>query len=111
MLRYKILYVGGFPTMENEAVQTHDAPGFAGLMQQFTFNGHPYLEMARLPHQPPKEAPSFKVTGKFSKREHLVHHPVTFRSKHTFVGLPALKAYSTINIYFQVYVQFLIASY
>lgn len=43
-----------------------------------------------------------EVTANFSKRDHqLVHHPVTFKSKHTFVGLPVLKAYSGTNIYFQ----------
>lgn len=46
--------------------------------------------------------PQIFVTANFSKRDNqLVHHPVTFRSKHTFVGLPVLKAYSTTNIYFQ----------
>lgn len=46
--------------------------------------------------------PEILVTAKFSKRDHqLVHHPVTFKSKHTFVGLPVLKAYSATNIYFQ----------
>lgn len=46
--------------------------------------------------------PRIQVTATFSKRDHqLVHHPVTFKSKHTFVGLPVLKAYSGPNIYFQ----------
>lgn len=46
--------------------------------------------------------PEIHVTANFSKRDHqLVHHPVTFKSKHTFVGLPVLKAYSATNIYFQ----------
>lgn len=46
--------------------------------------------------------PRISVTATFSKRDHqLVHHPVTFKSKHTFVGLPLLKAYTGPNIYFQ----------
>lgn len=39
---------------------------------------------------------------KVSKRARVAHHPVTFRSKHSFVGLPQLKAYSTTNIHFQL---------
>lgn len=91
--------------MENEAVQSRDAPGFTGSMQQFTFNGIPYMETAAMPYRNnlPKSMPAIKVTAKFGKRDHpLVHHPVTFKSKHTFVGLPALKAYSSTNIFFQV---------
>lgn len=42
-----------------------------------------------------------QVTAKFGKREQIVHHPVTYRSKHAFVGMPMLKAYSSTNIYFQ----------
>lgn len=50
----------------------------------------------------PRYSPEIHVTANFSKRDHqLVHHPVTFKSKHTFVGLPVLKAYSATNIYFQ----------
>ncbi|GFY57669.1 neurexin-3 [Trichonephila inaurata madagascariensis] len=44
---------------------------------------------------------NFKVTAKFGKKDEIVHHPVTFKSKFTFIGLSQLKAYSSMNLYFQ----------
>lgn len=45
--------------------------------------------------------PTIKVTGKFVKyATDNLHRPVTFKSKHTFVGLPMLRAYSSIHIDF-----------
>lgn len=41
------------------------------------------------------------MTAKFGKKDNIVHHPVTFKSKFTFLGLPQLRAYSTLNLYFQ----------
>lgn len=42
-----------------------------------------------------------QVAAKFVKRTtDSLHRPVTFRSKHTFVGLPMLRAYSSIHIDF-----------
>ena len=32
-----------------------------------------------------------------------LHHVVKFHSKHTFVGLPVLHAYSSLNIFFQLH--------
>ncbi|XP_058809693.1 neurexin-3-like [Phymastichus coffea] len=80
-------------------------PHFVGALQQIWFNGYPYLEIARSAgaHLTPQQGltPIIRVSGKFGKRNHPVHHPVTFTSKHTFVGLPVLKAYVETNIYFQ----------
>ncbi|KAJ8963148.1 hypothetical protein NQ318_018613 [Aromia moschata] len=45
--------------------------------------------------------PSIKVAAKFVKHAtDNLHRPVTFRSKHTFIGLPMLRAYSSIHIDF-----------
>lgn len=45
--------------------------------------------------------PTIKVAGKFVKHAtDNLHRPVTFRSKHTFIGLPMLRAYSSIHIDF-----------
>ncbi|XP_075221682.1 neurexin 1-like [Lycorma delicatula] len=108
------LYVGGYS--HNEEVLglgtinlgMNALPSFTGLMQQFSFNGMHYFEIARTAGNANVQkggsyyTPQIFVTANFSKRDNqLVHHPVTFRSKHTFVGLPVLKAYSTTNIYFQ----------
>lgn len=101
LLEYKELIVGGYPP--SSPAGDNRTPGFSGVMQHFRWNGVPYLELARTASHSPRSLPHFTVTGKFSRREHpLTHHAVTFRSKHTFLGLPALKAYSTTNIFFQV---------
>lgn len=101
ILEYRELLVGGYPP--SSSAKDLRTPGFSGVMQHFQWNGVPYLELARTAYQAPRSLPLFTVTGKFSRREHpLTHHAVTFRSKHTFLGLPALKAYSTTNLFFQV---------
>ncbi|BES99010.1 Laminin G domain [Nesidiocoris tenuis] len=107
VLEYTSLHVGGLYHDEEEIQMTSPVPNFVGSMQQFTYNGVHYFEQART-LQGAAEGntnaglPRIQVTATFSKRDHqLVHHPVTFKSKHTFVGLPVLKAYSGPNIYFQ----------
>ncbi|XP_054001780.1 neurexin-1 isoform X3 [Hylaeus anthracinus] len=99
ILEFRMLYVGGYSHAGEEI------PHFVGQLQQIWFNGYPYLEIARSSgnHQTAHQGvtPIIKVTGKFGKRNHPVHFPVTFTSKHTFVGLPVLKAYVETNIYFQ----------
>ncbi|XP_070156570.1 neurexin 1 isoform X1 [Polyergus mexicanus] len=98
ILEFRTLHVGGYPHAGE------DIPHFVGQLQQIWFNGYPYLEIARSvgSHQATHGVtPIIRVTGKFGKRNHPVHHPVTFTSKHTFVGLPVLKAYVETNIYFQ----------
>ncbi|KAL6444648.1 hypothetical protein ACFW04_002028 [Cataglyphis niger] len=99
ILEFRTLHVGGYPHTGE------DIPHFVGQLQQIWFNGYPYLEIARSAgsHQASHQgvSPIIRVTGKFGKRNHPVHHPVTFTSKHTFVGLPVLKAYVETNIYFQ----------
>jgi leucine-rich repeat transmembrane neuronal protein 1/2 len=108
ILDFRTVHVGGLFHAEEEIQMTNTVSNFVGSMQQFSFNGHLYFEMARSSggsysgQHAPGSAPQLRVTAKFGKRDHqLVHHPVTFRSKHTFVGLPVLKAYSATNIYFQ----------
>ncbi|KMQ96394.1 neurexin-3b-alpha-like protein [Lasius niger] len=99
ILEFRTLHVGGYPHSGEDILH------FVGQLQQIWFNGYPYLEIARSAgsHQASHQGvtPIIRVTGKFGKRNHPVHHPVTFTSKHTFVGLPVLKAYVETNIYFQ----------
>ncbi|KAK1132609.1 hypothetical protein K0M31_013994 [Melipona bicolor] len=99
ILEFRTLHVGGYLHAGEEI------PHFVGQLQQIWFNGYPYLEIARSSgnHQASHQGvtPIIRVTGKFGKRNHPVHYPVTFTSKHTFVGLPVLKAYVETNIYFQ----------
>nr|CAH0109280.1 unnamed protein product [Daphnia galeata] len=72
-------------------------PNFVGQIQQLYFNGVYLIDMARSGQL----GTSANVTAKFGTREQSIHHPVNFKSKHTYVGLPQLKAYSSTNIYFQ----------
>ncbi|XP_055944776.1 neurexin-1-like isoform X1 [Argiope bruennichi] len=71
-------------------------PNFVGHLQHLIFNRKHYLDMAHS-----GQISHFKVTAKFGKKDNIVHHPVTFKSKFTFLGLPQLRAYSTLNLYFQ----------
>ncbi|XP_067134301.1 neurexin 1-like isoform X3 [Centruroides vittatus] len=73
-----------------------DIPNFVGHMQHFIFNGNHFFDMARN-----GQMTNSQVTAKFGKKDHIVHHPVTFKSKYTFIGLPQLKAYASMNLYFQ----------
>ncbi|XP_076637715.1 neurexin 1 isoform X2 [Colletes latitarsis] len=99
ILEFRTLHVGGYLHAGEEI------PHFVGQLQQIWFNGYPYLEIARSSgnHQASHQGviPIIRITGKFGKRNHPVHYPVTFTSKQTFVGLPVLKAYVETNIYFQ----------
>ncbi|KAG8193397.1 hypothetical protein JTE90_012197 [Oedothorax gibbosus] len=69
---------------------------YVGHLQHLVFNRKHYLDMAHA-----GQIAHFKVTAKFGKKDNIVHHPVTFKSKFTFLGLPQLRAYSTLNLYFQ----------
>ncbi|GIY63430.1 hypothetical protein CDAR_531741 [Caerostris darwini] len=71
-------------------------PNFVGHLQHFIFNRKHYLDMVHS-----GQIAHFKATAKFGKRENIVHHPVTFKSKFTFLGLPQLRAYSSLQLYFQ----------
>ncbi|KAL1122948.1 hypothetical protein AAG570_003273 [Ranatra chinensis] len=107
ILELRSLHVGGLHHAEEEIQMTNSVPSFIGSMQQFTYNGKHYFEIARATQGTTdpyagSESRHIHVTAQFSKRDHqLVHHAVTFRSKRAFVGLPTLKAYSGTNIYFQ----------
>ncbi|TGZ57018.1 Neurexin-3-alpha [Temnothorax longispinosus] len=82
VLEFRTLHVGGY------LHAGEDIPHFVGQLQQIWFNGYPYLEIARSAgsHQASHQGvtPIIRVTGKFGKRNHPVHHPATFTSKHTY---------------------------
>ena len=39
---------------------------------------------------------------KFQHMEDSIYKPVSFTSHHTYLGLPAMKAYNLVDIYFQI---------
>ncbi|GFT00428.1 neurexin-1a [Nephila pilipes] len=84
------------PASLTSASSNKEIPNFVGHMQHFIFNGQHFFDMARS-----GQMTNFKVTAKFGKKDEIVHHPVTFKSKFTFIGLSQLKAYSSMNLYFQ----------
>lgn len=103
-LQIQSIHLGGLYHPEEEIRMTTTVPNFIGSLQQFIFNGISYIDLAR---SAPKEKsdvkglPHIKVSAKFITNSlESLHRPVTFRSKHTFVGLPMLRAYSTMHIDF-----------
>ncbi|XP_034944806.1 neurexin-3 isoform X2 [Chelonus insularis] len=98
-LKLRTLCIGG------DCQNSGSVHNFAGQIQQLWFNGQPYIEIARSfalsQYYNYNVTPIIRVTGNFEKRTHPIHHSVTFTSKHTFVGLPVLRAYIETNIHFQ----------
>lgn len=47
ILDFRSLHVGGLYHAEEEIQMTSSIPNFVGSMQQFTFNGQQYFELAR----------------------------------------------------------------
>lgn len=102
-LQWRTIHLGGLYHLEQEISMTTTVPNFIGEIQQFHFNNIPYIELARASgtEQPVSGFPTIKVAAKFVKRAtDNLHRPVTFRSKHTFIGMPMLRAYSSIHIDF-----------
>lgn len=103
LLQWRTIHLGGLYHLEQEISMTTTVPNFIGEIQQFHFNNVPYIELARASStdQPVPGFPTIKVAAKFVKRAtDNLHRPVTFRSKHTFIGMPMLRAYSSIHIDF-----------
>ncbi|XP_076366546.1 neurexin 1-like [Tachypleus tridentatus] len=99
-LEFQDLHIGAYtpsdlPTYSSQS-QNRNVPNFIGHMQKLLFNGDQLFEMART-----GQLVNVQVTAKFGKKEEIVHYPVTFKSKNTFLGISQLKAYSTMNLYFQ----------
>jgi leucine-rich repeat transmembrane neuronal protein 1/2 len=44
----------------------------------------------------------FENTATFGKEDHIVQNSLTFKTRHTFIGLRQLTAYTGFNIYFQI---------
>ncbi|GJQ66007.1 putative laminin G [Trypoxylus dichotomus] len=102
-LQWRTIHLGGLYHQAEEINLSTTMPNFIGEIQQFYFNNIPYIELARSSssEQAIPGFPNIKVVAKFVKRAtDNLHRPVTFRSKHTFMGLPMLRAYSSIHIDF-----------
>ncbi|XP_056637002.1 neurexin-1 isoform X2 [Diorhabda sublineata] len=102
-LQWRTIHLGGLYHLEEEISMSTTVPNFIGDIQQFYFNNIPYIELAKAlsTEQSIAGFPNIKIAAKFVKHAtDNLHRPVTFRSKHTFIGLPMLRAYSSIHIDF-----------
>ncbi|XP_050685086.1 neurexin-1 isoform X2 [Leptidea sinapis] len=108
-LEISTLHLGGLFHPEEEIQMTSTLPNFVGYIQKFIFNGIKYIDLARSlgvgnmeDSNSIYDTPNIIFTGKFVKPDSLnVYKAVTFKSKHTYVGLPLLKAYA--NTYLDFY--------
>lgn len=108
-LEISTLHIGGLYHPEEEIQMTSTLPNFVGYIQKFVFNGIKYIDMAKTlgigvsdENNNIYDASNIIFNGKFVKPDSLnVYKSVTFKSKHTYVGLPLLKAYG--NTYLDFY--------
>ncbi|XP_028031309.1 neurexin-1-like isoform X2 [Bombyx mandarina] len=108
-LEISTLHLGGLYHPEEEIQMTSTLPNFVGYIQKFVFNGIKYIDMAKAlgvgsgeEHNRIYDTSNIIFNGRFVKPDSLnVYKAVTFKSKHTYVGLPLLKAYA--NTYLDFY--------
>ncbi|CAH0728175.1 unnamed protein product, partial [Brenthis ino] len=108
-LEISTLHLGGLYHPEEEIQMTSTLPNFVGYLQKFIFNGIKYIDMAKTlgigtndESNNIYDTSNIIFNGKFIKPDSLnVYKSVTFKSKHTYVGLPLLKAYG--NTYLDFY--------
>ncbi|XP_053613214.1 neurexin 1-like isoform X1 [Plodia interpunctella] len=110
-LEISTLHLGGLYHPEEEIQLTSTLPNFVGYLQKFVFNGIRYIDMAKNLGIGSSEeqnhiydTSNIIFTGKFVKPDSLnVYKSVTFKSKHTYVGLPLMKAYAStyLDFYFR----------
>jgi hypothetical protein len=94
LLSYSKMYIGGIDPGELIKLTT-SAPGFIGSMQQFILNGEEYFELASSGQLTNHKLNAVLVE---SSRDAGVHHAVSFTAQNTYIGLPQMKAYNSINI-------------
>ncbi|CAF4797282.1 unnamed protein product [Pieris macdunnoughi] len=108
-LEISSLHLGGLFHPEEEIQMTSTLPNFVGYLQKFVFNGIKYIDLAKTlgigTHEDNNniyDTSNIIFNGKFTKPDSLnVYKAVTFKSKHTYAGLPLLKAYG--NTYLDFY--------
>ena len=79
---------------------TRNTPNFKGSLQQLQFNGLPYLENMRKGLL--IENIDYKTTAAWTPTDDAVYHAITFKSHKTYMGLPQMKVYDDISVYFQI---------
>ncbi len=74
------------------------AEDFSGSMQQLIINGREYFDLAATGQLTKQESSASVVQ---SSPESTVHHAVSFAAQNTYIGLPQMKAYDSIDVRFQ----------
>ncbi|XP_037828017.1 neurexin-1 isoform X2 [Lucilia sericata] len=103
-IEIRSIHLGGLFHAEEEIQMTSTMPNFVGQMQGFIFNGQRYIDIVKSlgPELSALPSATFKLTARFiNSPPGNPYHAATFRSKHSYVGLPMLKAYSTISVDFR----------
>uniref|UniRef100_A0A1I8PXC0 Neurexin-1 n=1 Tax=Stomoxys calcitrans TaxID=35570 RepID=A0A1I8PXC0_STOCA len=103
-IEIRSIHLGGLFHAEEEIQMTSTMPNFIGQMQGFIFNGQRYIDIVKSlgPELSALPSATFKLTARFvNSPPGNPYHAATFRSKHSYVGLPMLKAYSTISVDFR----------
>ncbi|EDV94653.1 neurexin-1 isoform X3 [Drosophila grimshawi] len=103
-MEIRSIHLGGLFHAEEEIQMTSTMPNFVGQMQGFIFNGQRYLDIVKSlgPELSALPSATFKLTARFvNSPSGQPYHAATFRSKHSYVGLAMLKAYTSISIDFR----------
>ena len=99
-LRYTTVFVGMIPPKSETVPLSHNSPNFKGSIQQLQFNGVPYLENMRTGLL--MKNVDYKTTAAWTPTDDAVYHAITFKSHKTYMGLPQMKLYDDISVYFQI---------
>ncbi|XP_017967806.2 neurexin-1 isoform X2 [Drosophila navojoa] len=103
-MEIRSIHLGGLFHAEEEIQMTSTMPNFVGQMQGFIFNGQRYLDIVKSlgPELSALPSATFKLTARFvNSPAGQPYHAATFRSKHSYVGLAMLKAYTSISVDFR----------
>ncbi|XP_064550365.1 neurexin 1 isoform X2 [Drosophila montana] len=103
-MEIRSIHLGGLFHAEEEIQMTSTMPNFVGQMQGFIFNGQRYLDIVKSlgPELSALPSATFKLTARFvNSPAGQPYHAATFRSKHSYIGLAMLKAYTSISIDFR----------
>ncbi|XP_011198590.2 neurexin-1 isoform X2 [Bactrocera dorsalis] len=103
-IEIRSIHLGGMFHAEEEIQMTSTMPNFIGQLQGFIFNGQRYIDIVKNlgPELSALPSATFKLTARFvNSPPGNPYHAATFRSKHSYVGLPMLKAYSSVSVDFR----------
>ncbi|XP_017847809.1 neurexin-1 isoform X2 [Drosophila busckii] len=103
-MEIRSIHLGGLFHAEEEIQMTSTMPNFVGQMQGLIFNGQRYLDIVKSlgPELSALPSATFKLTARFvNSPPGQPYHAATFRSKHSYVGLAMLKAYTSVSIDFR----------